>query len=296
MINNQIITICVFTYNSAKTVGETLNSIVKQTYKNLNVIISDDCSKDSTVDICLEWIAQNKNRFHKCIFVQTPHNLGICGNYNYAMTFVETQWFKPIAGDDRLTPNCIERFIVNISDNDRIVCCGLSCFFNDSNKRIIRYEEPLKQRDQLKAVIKTQCYRVVCGAAFFLNKDVIEQYGGFDERYPMAEDFPLCMKFLLVGGHIKQIEEPLVEYRCWNSTSASGNPIFEKSFNMQVSEFLPKACLHKKMYLYYYYYKVTFFISKNSKKGIGYKILGYMMRFFDIINWRNKILKKSPWD
>lgn len=294
MISDQIITVCVFTYNSSKTVLETLDSIEKQTYKNLDVIISDDCSKDSTVDICLDWISQNKDKFHKCIFVQTPHNLGICGNYNYAMSFVETQWVKPIAGDDRLKSDCIERFAANVNDEDRIVCCGLECFFNDSDKKFIRYEEPLRQKDQLKAVIKTQCYRIVCGASFFLNKDVVDKYG-FDERFPMAEDYPLCMKFLLDGGYIKQVEELLVEYRCWNSTSASGNPLFEESFRKQVAEFLPKACLYKRMYLWWYYYKVTFFISRNSKKGRVYKLLGYMLRVVDIVNWRNKILRRSPW-
>ncbi len=51
-----LVSIVVITYNSAKFILETLESSKAQTYKNIELIISDDCSTDNTVEICQQWI------------------------------------------------------------------------------------------------------------------------------------------------------------------------------------------------------------------------------------------------
>ena len=61
--NIPLVSVSVITYNSSKTVLETLESVKTQTYPNIELIISDDCSPDNTVEVCREWIEQNKERF-----------------------------------------------------------------------------------------------------------------------------------------------------------------------------------------------------------------------------------------
>lgn len=56
MIKNPLVSVIVITYNSSKYVLETLNSVAAQTYDNIELIISDDCSKDNTVEICRNWL------------------------------------------------------------------------------------------------------------------------------------------------------------------------------------------------------------------------------------------------
>lgn len=58
---NPLVSVIVITYNSAKYVLETLESIRVQSYQNIELIISDDCSKDNTIDICRNWIGKMKN-------------------------------------------------------------------------------------------------------------------------------------------------------------------------------------------------------------------------------------------
>ena len=58
-----LVSVCVITYNSEITVLETLDSIYAQTYPRLELIISDDCSSDQTVDICQKWLSKYKNSF-----------------------------------------------------------------------------------------------------------------------------------------------------------------------------------------------------------------------------------------
>lgn len=59
-MNNPLVSIQVVTYNAAKTILETLESIKAQTYPPIELIISDDCSRDNTVEICREWVMDNR--------------------------------------------------------------------------------------------------------------------------------------------------------------------------------------------------------------------------------------------
>ena len=61
VIKKPLVSIIVITYNSAKYVLETLESAKNQTYQNIELIISDDCSIDNTVDICTRWLNENKD-------------------------------------------------------------------------------------------------------------------------------------------------------------------------------------------------------------------------------------------
>ena len=63
MHTNELISVVVVTYNSEKTVIETLDSIASQTYKNIELIVSDDYSKDDTVKRMKLWIEDHKDFF-----------------------------------------------------------------------------------------------------------------------------------------------------------------------------------------------------------------------------------------
>ena len=60
---NPLVSAVIITYNSAKYVIETLDSIKAQTYQNIELIVSDDCSTDETTTLVKEWLEKNGNRF-----------------------------------------------------------------------------------------------------------------------------------------------------------------------------------------------------------------------------------------
>ena len=60
---DMLVTVVVVTYNSSKYVLETLDSIFEQTYKNIELIITDDGSSDNTVELCREWLTHYGDRF-----------------------------------------------------------------------------------------------------------------------------------------------------------------------------------------------------------------------------------------
>ena len=102
-----LVSIIVITYNSAKYVVETLESAKAQTYRDIELIISDDCSSDDTVEICKNWMTDNLERFVRTELITFDHNTGISSNCNRGLTAAKGEWVKFIAGDDVLLDKCI---------------------------------------------------------------------------------------------------------------------------------------------------------------------------------------------
>lgn len=135
-----LVSIAIITYNSSQYVEETIRSAFDQTYPNIEIIISDDCSTDNTFQVCKDIVekihVERKNDACeiKCIFTQTPKNGGITVNYNHALKFCNGKYIKYIAGDDLLMPDCISRFVEEAeSKNGKILVCQ-SDDFNSNGK------------------------------------------------------------------------------------------------------------------------------------------------------------------
>ena len=65
-----LVSVAVIAYNSEKYILETLDSVKEQTYDNIELVISDDCSTDNTVKICRHWASQNAQRFSNIQIIQ----------------------------------------------------------------------------------------------------------------------------------------------------------------------------------------------------------------------------------
>ena len=117
LISEPLVSIIVITYNSIKYVLETLESAKAQTYPNIELIVSDDCSTDNTVEISEKWINENKNRFVKTQLITVKKNTGIPANCNRGVQASSGTWIKLIAGDDMLLENCIQDNVQFIHSN-----------------------------------------------------------------------------------------------------------------------------------------------------------------------------------
>ena len=102
MSNNPLVSIVVVTYNSSEFVLETLESAKIQTYKNIELIVTDDCSKDNTLEIVKDWVDKNKDSFIHTLVLEATVNTGISGNCNRGCNASKGEYIKTIAGDDTL--------------------------------------------------------------------------------------------------------------------------------------------------------------------------------------------------
>ena len=221
-----LVSIPVVTYNSASTILETLESIKVQTYPNIELIISDDCSKDDTVAICQEWLKKHAERFARTEILTVEKNTGVSANINRARKACTGEWIKGIAGDDLLMPNCVEEFIkfVSIHPEATYVFCKMEGFgrpqeeVDEYMKRCFDYSffslTPEEQYHRL--VFKGNC--LPAPASFYNRQRALVDAFENDERIPMVEDFPKWMRMTKAGVKFYFVDKPLVKYRLSESS------------------------------------------------------------------------------
>lgn len=293
MIDSPLISVVVITYNSSKYVLDTLESVKKQDYSNIELIVSDDCSTDDTFDICKKWVDENKSRFGRAVVVQTEKNGGICVKYNRGLREVQGEWVKYIAGDDILLPNCISTFVSSCATcNDKIMLCGIIGFSNSDmseSERVIHSSfDELTVRGQEKYIVKRDTF--MSGPTLFLETQTLRKLGGFEECYPFIEDYPLCMKYLSQGYHIHVVNDYLIRYRVYPESVSRSNSRFATSIFDAIYFYAPKAAWRNGMFFWWYHYKVRDIIRHLSGKR---KIWGYLLRIFDLVNYKKKYLKSK---
>lgn len=292
--NHPLVTIVVITYNSAKYVEQTLESVKNQTYDNIELIISDDCSPDNTLDIVKDWVEENKwkmwNIRNVPLVTSTDKNGGICHNYNNALKYASGKWIKYIAGDDILEPNCITAYIeVAENCNDKIFISGTKPFTNTGEilpSRLLPaewFEGDCRMQERL--IIKKGT--IIEGPTLFLNRETLVSLGGFEEKYPFIEDYPLYMKFLKNGYRINLVRHHLVRYREYPESVSRSDNRFSRSIFDAIEDYAIPAAWRNKLYTRWWHEIVRKAIRHKKYP----KSVLYMMSGLDIINWRNKLLK-----
>ena len=102
---NEKIDILLATYNGEKYIREQIDSILNQTYKNIKLIISDDCSSDNTVNILKEY-EQKDDRIE--VYVQ-KQNLGVVKNIEFLLKQVKNNYYMLSDQDDIWLPEKVEK-------------------------------------------------------------------------------------------------------------------------------------------------------------------------------------------
>jgi len=231
MIDNPLVSVVVLTYNSSKTVIETLNSIAAQTYRNLELIVTDDCSKDNTNKIVREWINKNETRFWQVKFLTVEKNTGVSANWNRGFDSCNGEYWKGIAGDDFLEPECIQRYVNYVNANpEALTVFSKVKIFGDKND-VKSIADPflydffsLSIKEQLTHLInRSNC---IPAPSLFLNLSKIRELGiRADERIPMLEDYPMWINMLSKGIKFHFIDEYLVRYRVGGSSLSTGSNV-----------------------------------------------------------------------
>lgn len=135
-MSEPLVSICIPTYNGEKYLQEALDSVTRQTYDDIEVIISDDNSEDDTLKIISNF--KGTARFPVYVYDHSPSNIG--GNWNNCLQHANGEYIKFLFQDDVLFPECIEKmleFQISQKGVDLVAC-----------QRQILMEEPILQWQQ----------------------------------------------------------------------------------------------------------------------------------------------------
>lgn len=236
--NEKLVSVIVLCYNHEKYVSDCLQSILNQTYSNIELWIIDNASRDNSSLRIKEILPALEKRFLRVQFVQSDSNLGICPALNKGIEWAQGEYIKYISTDDFLLPNAIERYVENGEndhDNEILISNGyyIDGHFHvkdyiEKNVRFYEEEFYLERGDFERIFWKNK----IMAPTAMIRRSTFEKFGLFDENIPY-EDWNYWLHILLNNGKFKYIYEPLVAYRIHdNSTSniKKGSPAVRKRF------------------------------------------------------------------
>ncbi len=280
-----LVTITVATYHAAPYLLETLESAFNQTYLNLALIISDDCSADETVEIAKKWIEQErvKTRFQHIQVLTVPENTGVSANCNRSIAATTSEYFKFIAGDDILLPNCIEDNMNFVGEHPeaKIIFSQIKVYqdqFTEENYiKTTPHDYPTNFMSQAVSAADQHIMlllsdRIHYTPSFFCNKAAILQVGGYDESNKLVEDYPMWLKLTEAGIRLHYFPKVTVGYRLHSkaTNNVSNTVLFRPSifYSFKIRKKLAHAKLPWEIVVseYHIFYVSRLFSSMNWNK------------------------------
>lgn len=223
-MNKPLVSVIVVTYNSDSYIIDTLESIKKQSYDNIELVVTDDASKDQTVTYVKKWMKNNKHEFKNVKLICAKQNTGIVQNCNRGVMNSSGEFIKLVGGDDKLLENCIEDNVKFMSENDfsivlsRYSYIGNRSMINEMEKSFKRNYNLLKSNNQnqlRKSLVEKFALPVT---TCFYKKKLWEDMGGYDKRLPFYEDVPFFYKLISKEIDIGFFDKKTYEYNVHESS------------------------------------------------------------------------------
>ncbi len=232
--NKPLVTIAVICYKQERFVEEAVLSALAQTYSPLEVVITDDCSPDSTFSI-IERVVSEYTGPHKVIIHRNEHNLGLAGNVNKAWDLSSGEFFVSQGGDDVSLPHRTSKLVdawLSRDPRPDLVYSGV-ILIDEEGKEISRDIIVAQKTPPIDDTITGRKIFIAGGCAAAYQRSLHYFTGPLDSGV-IAEDFVYSFRALL-GNGIVGISEPLVLYR-QNSASIIGQHLSSKKNNEKNEE------------------------------------------------------------
>lgn len=244
------ITVCVQSYNHDKYIGICIDSLIKQNFKNFEIIIFDDGSTDKSLEIIKSYM--DKFDFISLIKTRTPKNQT---NFNIIIDHSKKfqKYFTVFHCDDFYNENILKKLFYRMEENEKIVACGTDGYLINENSSIIGSPKISNKIKKMKIFNKTEYIENLFKYGFFLlNPSFIYKTSSFVknpiyydyQNFGFASDPAFFLK-ILNFGELGFIDEKLLFYRIHNN-STSGSHV-KKSLKTSEIFKVYKYCLNKEI-------------------------------------------------
>lgn len=197
----QLVTVCIATYNRENFLPKAIASVLQQSYSHLELIIVDDCSADHTEKVVSNFLSSDP----RIKYIRHAENKGLAAARNTAIKAAAGKYFTFIDDDDTWNDYFIEEF-VNLAENyddNWCFCCG--------NKRYGRLGKINNRYSVFEGKLIDYCKQGYAPpvAAQFYYLDSLKKVGGYNENIKTGVDHDLWLSLAFSGVHIKSLNKCL---------------------------------------------------------------------------------------
>jgi glycosyltransferase involved in cell wall biosynthesis len=222
-MNTKLVSIALCAYNGKKFLEQQIDSILNQSYKNIELIIVDDNSTDNTIDIINRYIKyDNRIRLYK-----NSKNIGFIKNFEKAISLCTGEYICLCDQDDIWLKDKVKILVENIKDNTLIYSNAslVDEDGNDLNKSLVDPEKMIKGNNN-KAFILNNC---VSGNTLMFKKELIEHILPIPKKVSLHD---IWIAFVATTyGNITYVEESLVKYRRYSGQITADKQKHKQKFS-----------------------------------------------------------------
>ncbi len=200
-----LVSVIIPAYNAQDYLAESVDSMLGQTYKNIEVIIIDDKSKDDTAKIGSYYAKKDK----RVKFVKNKTNLGIGGNRSKGIELAEGKYICWQDADDISTPNRIKLQVAILEKYPKVgVVGGWLKFFSSRGDGVVRKYSANDKELRSKIFM----YNPVAQPASMFKAECFKKVGGYSKKYKVSEDLEMLFR---VGEayEFSNVQEVVLKYR-----------------------------------------------------------------------------------
>lgn len=260
-----LVSIVIPCYNHEGFVQETIQSVIEQDYKNIELIIIDDGSADNSVEVIKEMLPACEERFTRFEFRHRP-NKGLCATLNEALEWCKGEFFAPVASDDILRKYKTSTQVDYLNKNPSSIGVfgGVELIYEDTGvrKNIVKRPGVYNFKDiflhEYTLPAPTQLLRL----------ELVREIDGYKEDLAI-EDWSMWLFLTEHGGTLDYINTVFTSYRQHDGNLSSQ---FDKmhSSRLQIIELFKSSFLYKKALARAYIVTAQEFQSVDLKKSFSY--------------------------
>jgi glycosyltransferase involved in cell wall biosynthesis len=192
-MESPLVSIIALNYNQSEFLVESLNAIANQSYRNFEIIITDDLSADDSREKIDDWVKQHQDL--KIIKVYNDSNLGLCKTLNKAIALSSGEYIKPIACDDILFRDYLEGVLGLFNDKIHLVFTDMMLINKSGEiKQESNYKynkiDPKHFIQSKESILESQ---YLSAPTLIYRKSLFENIGGYDESLAY-EDWDFLLK------------------------------------------------------------------------------------------------------
>jgi glycosyltransferase involved in cell wall biosynthesis len=220
-------------YNGENYLAEALDSLLRQSFRDFEILISDNASTDRTPEICRDYAARDSRI--RC--VRQPRNIGAGPNHNRVLELSQSLYFKWAAHDDLYAPTYLEECVKMLDRNPDVVLAHADgplidadgkplsfdifrqCYTDRGGKRYVREPVDIAQSDVPSERFGDVLHRIVWCTAMYglIRRDATNRVTLMRSYYGSDKVFLAEMALL---GKFHHVREPLFMKRCHAKMSA----------------------------------------------------------------------------
>lgn len=200
MNTSPLVSVIITTYNSARFLPKCVESVLAQSYKNLEIIIIDDGSIDQTCDLV--------KKFGDAVQYHYQENKGVSAARNAGLKHANGEFIQFVDADDYIHPEKIEKQLKAFTENDISIVYSDYTLVDTSGNELTEATQRLKAGlfdDKAPMVdrLMKECFLLIHSQ--LTRRRVFDEEGGFDETEGISEDWDVWLRFAVRGLKFKYL-------------------------------------------------------------------------------------------